>query len=394
MNKLVAQGVSLAAITAVTLSASNTAQAEDFTIKVAGRLQIDYNIADADISGAEWRATELRRARLGVAGTYGSNLKYKVEFNTNSSEDVNVTDAWLQWTPTDADWNIKIGQFKTANSLDELNSSKYMSVIERSAFTDAFQFDRRVGVSVNTKGDNYTFTVGVFGDNLSNISDQESIAIAARGTFTPIKTDEALVHLGASFRYRDQGDTQSDIRYRQRAFAHVPSRIISTGSIAQSDMFYGVEAAGIFDKFWVAGEYGITDANCAACAQDPSLNGGYAEAGIIFGGKRTYKGGKFNRPKVDKPVTKGGTGAFGAVVRYDTIDLTDTSVNGGDLDTLIVGGDWWPNKYTRLSINYFNADANLGTSTSGLDSTFAALVTNGITAEKVSGVVARMQFDF
>jgi len=178
------------------------------------------------------------------------------------------------------------------NSLDEQTSSRFISTLERAAFTDAFEFNRRLGVSLNTKGDNYTFSAGVFGDNLNDGSQQQGYALAARGTFNPIKTDDVLVHLGASVRYRNIGDTQSDLRYRQRPVSHIPSRIISTGHIADSDVFVGAEAAAIVKNFWVAGEYGVTIADCvvaAGCTDDPSLHGAYGEAGIIFGGKRGYQ---------------------------------------------------------------------------------------------------------
>ena len=37
-------------------------------------------------------------------------------------------------------------------------------LIERAAFTDAFELDRRVGFEVSTKSDNYQVQLGVFGD--------------------------------------------------------------------------------------------------------------------------------------------------------------------------------------------------------------------------------------
>jgi len=106
------------------------------------------------------------------------------------------------------------------------------------------------------------------------------------------------------------------------------------------------------------------------------------------------KGGKFNRPKVDHPVTDGGMGALALVARYDMIDLNDAGINGGSYDSYIIGVDWWATKYTRLGVNYFNVDADLGTSTSGLDSAFAALVTASAPGEDVEGVMFRAQFDF
>ena len=234
----------------------------------------------------------------------------------------------------------------------------------------------------------------MFGDNLSENAVEEGMAAAGRVTYTPIVQDGTLVHLGASARYRKTGDSQSDFRYRQRPYAHIPGRIISTGRVADKDTFLGIEAAAIMNQFWAAGEYGMLNASCDACADDPSFDGAYLEAGVFFGGARTYKGGKFNRPKVDNPITDGGMGAVSLIARYDTIDLTDDAVDGGDLDTIVIGADWWPTKYTRISANYFDGNANLGMSTSGLDSAFANLVTNGVTEEDVSGFVMRAQFDF
>jgi len=293
-------------------------------------------------------------------------------------------------------WNIKAGHMKTPNSLDEMTSSRFISTLERSAFTDAFEFNRRLGGTFNAKGGNYTFSAGVFGDNVNMTNQQKGYALAARATFNPVKDDDTLMHIGASVRYRNLGATQGDIRYRQRPVSHSPGRIISTGAIAGSDVFVGAEAAAIHRNFWIAGEYGVTFADCsmaAACA-DPTLQGGYGEVGVFIGGKKGYKGGKFNRPTVDKPVTQGGRGALALVARFDTIDLSDSGVNGGSFNSYILGADWWATKYMHLGVNFFKVDADLGSSTSGLDSNFASLVIAAAPAEDVTGVMLREQFDF
>jgi len=182
--------------------------------------------------------------------------------------------------------------------------------------------------------------------------------------------------LGASFRHRNQGEDQSDLRYRQRPFTHVTGdRIINTTRFADSDTFYGVEGAVIKDNLWVAGEYASLNANGSDTNEDADFSGFYAEAGLFFGGKKTYKGGKFNRPKVDNPVGSGGYGAVSVVARYDNVDLED-GVHLGQLETFVLGADWWPTKQTRIGINYFNADAENGNADSG------------------NGFVGRVQFDF
>lgn len=278
-----------------------------------------------------------------------------------------------------------------------MTSSRFISTLERAAFTDAFEFNRRLGATVNAKGGRYTLSAGVFGDNLEEDSLKEGLAAAARATFNPVKTDDTIVHLGGSLRYRQTGDTQVDFRYRQRPVSHIPGRIISTGRIADSDFFIGAEAAAIHKIFWAAGEYGVTFADCnaaAACIGDPTLDGAYGELGVFLGGKRGYKGGAFNRPGIDTPVSKGGKGALALVAHFDTIDLSGAGVDGGGYDSYTLGAEWWATKYTHVGVNLFKVDADLGGETSGLDSNFAALVTSGVRNEDVTGVIVRAQFDF
>lgn len=336
------------------------ALAQDATLKVGGRVQLDYTLADLSAPDTDINDTEVRRARLNVSGQYGDSIKYKFEINKASGKSVNVEDAYLQFAPAGSKFKVKAGQFKTHNSLDEQTSSRFISALERSAFTDAFGFDRRVGVSVGTSGSTYTFDAGAFTTNLEEDGGtSEGHAFAARGTFNPVKTADSLVHLGASWRYRKTGDTSDDLRYRQRPYTHVaPSRIIDTGRFAESDNFLGAEAAVIHNNFWASGEYAMLDAKGSGVNPDADFGGYYGEIGVFFGGKKTYKGGKFNRPKVDNPVGQGGYGALSIVARYDQVDLQD-AVYTGKLETIVLGADWRPTKQTRLGINYFDSDAEM-----------------------------------
>jgi len=366
-----------ASVMAMSMGLSDMAMASDITHKIGGRVQIDHTIADINTPDSDISDTEVRRARLNVSGKYGSNVKYKFEINKASGSSVNVEDAYVQFLPASGKLKIKVGQFKTHNSLDEQTSSRFISTLERSAFTDAFSFDRRVGVSVGTSGKNYTFDIGAFTTNLEEDGGtEEGHAVAARGTYNPVKTDETLVHLGASWRYREKGKTSSELRYRQRPYTHVaPSRIINTGRFAESDNFIGGEAAVIHNNLWASGEYALLDAKGAGTNPDGDFSGFYGEVGVFFGGKKTYKGGKFNRPKVNKPIGDGGYGAVSIVARYDSVDLQDGPYVG-ELETIVLGADWWPTKYTRVGVNYFDADAENGSANSG------------------NGLVGRLQFDF
>jgi len=144
--------------------------AQDATIKVGGRLMLDYTIADFEDADFTVNNSRVRRARLFARGKYGDSINYKVEFNKSTGSNFELTDAYIQFAPKSSKFKIKVGQFKTHNSMEEETSSRFTTTLERGAYTDAFGLNRRIGVSVNTSGDNYGFDLGVFGTNVEEQS--------------------------------------------------------------------------------------------------------------------------------------------------------------------------------------------------------------------------------
>jgi len=410
-----------AAALAILITAPQMAVAQDdFTIKLGGRLHLDYVTADADNADFEFSGTALRRARLKGHGQFGDGLQYKIETTFDEDGAVNLEDGMLTWTPDGSRFSFKVGHFKTQNSLEEAASSNDTAIIERAAFTDAWELDRRVGVEIATKTDNYLLQIGVFGENQEEITENgnEGTAVAGRAAYKfDLNSDslpqDSIIHVGGSFRYRDQNDA-ADLRYRQRPFIENTGRIISTGRIADSDTFYGAELAGLFGPAWFQAEYALLNANCVedsvVCTEDPSFKAWMVGVGYFFGGKRNYKIGKFKRPTINNPVTKGGWGALSVNARFDRLDQTDAGIDGGNLNTFAAGVNWWLHKQTRLQFNYFNANATLsGVNTGpslGIDGAFAPIITvendmgvdvttnRAFNDDNVSGFITRLQFDF
>ncbi len=364
------------------------------TVRLSGRVMVDYVNAHARQANFDLEDLELRRAYLGLDGRLANLINYSVVGKTDSSGHINLVGFTLDWKPKGTNLKFRAGQFKTPMSLDESTSSKYTSVFERASFTDTVEIDRRVGFGVSHKGKRHTVSAGVFGGDLEDHPFSRGTAVAARATYTPISTKTQTLHVGASVRYRSDNKNDGEIRYRQRPYTHISDRIISTGRIAKSDLVLGSEVAFIRKRFWAAGEFSRTEASCPKCTSNPSFDGYYFETGVFFGGKKKYSGGSFARPSVDKPVGKGGHGAFDLVARYDSINLTDNGTKGGNLDSIILGADWYPTDHMRIGVNYFNSDARLGNRKSGLGSEFNALRKDKVSKERVKGAIFRVQYDF
>lgn len=362
-------------------------------VKIFGRFLYQYSQAQGTTTSFDVADGELRTARIGVSGKIFDDHKFKTEIAINGAGDTIFTSAYIELKPFDNDVKIRLGQFKTPNSLVEDTSSRFIVSHERPAFTDAFALDRRVGAMVSKKTDHYTLSLGVFGQNLEEDT-FGGYAIAGRATYMPASSDSLKIHTGASFRYRELDGNQPLFRYRQKPFVHNVGRIVGTERLADSDIFAGVETAIILKSFWTTAEYGVSFVDCFSCAADPVFSGGYVETGFMVGGKRTYKKGKFARPELTKSIRDGGLGAFSFVARLDMLDLEDGAIDGGDYQSAVIGVDWWPTKNVRFGVNGFIANADLGATESGLDPAFASAVADGVEEETVTGINLRFQFDF
>jgi phosphate-selective porin OprO/OprP len=329
-----------------------------WSFKPRGRLQYDFGAVDAPKGISDpglGFSNELRRVRLGAEGSIpgGFGYRFELEFASGGAE---LWDAYI--TYKDGGLTLTAGQHNNFQSLDELASSNDTVFVERAAFTDAFGFERRLGLSAQYATGPLLLQGGVFTDNTADLGDDgnDAVSFDGRVVYAP-KLGATQLHLAGSAHWRDFGDTIDSARYRQRPLIHSTDvRFIDTGNLgdARSETDYGLEALAISGRFHVAGEAHWLTLSRAA-APDPGFFGGYAEAGyFLTDDGYGYKGGVLRAPKVKNPVGDGGIGALALSVRYDRLDLNDAAagVLGGTQDGYIAGVSWWPVDYLRFVLNY------------------------------------------
>ena len=347
--------------------------ADGWSFKPRGRLQVDVASIDAPagVTGTHGGlATEFRRAYLGMEGKIPGGFGYRIEADFANSA-VDLTDVYLTYAT--GPLTVTAGQQKPFWSLDELTSDLFTSMLERAAFTQAFGFERRVGLSAQYKGKALLLQGGVFGDNANDLNSDSnnSVSLDARAIWMP-KFGNTQLHLGGSGQWRNINDAPA-VRYASRPFVHTTnSRIVDTGTFnATSERGLGVEAAALAGPFHVAGEGFWQTARRPGFA-DPTFFGGYAEVGYVLtrGDARIYKDGAFDRLAPSRPINAGGPGAIEVNARYDYLDLNDAGIVGGRQRTLGVSLVWAPISYVRLTANYGRLmfdDAAIGTPTGDRD---------------------------
>lgn len=343
--------------------------------------------------------TRARRAIIGAEGSLPGGFGYNVEFNFAQGT-VDYEDVLLSYQRKGSPLKIQIGNFYPMSSLETVTSSKFTSFMERPSFTDAFNYNRRLGVSVallDPKTDRFTLTAGMFSQEINNTSFvRTGWEVGARGTFSP-KMGTTQLHFGISGHHRvNQRDAQGQ-QYRARPLLQTTDqRFVDAGTVASDgDDSVGLEFAAIHKGFHVAAEAqklwvrGYQPSNIVNSPNnfttgtryvgDPSFEGGYAEVGYYLTGEsRGYKGGKFDRTKVLHPFDQGGWGALQVNARVDYINLNQrvgtgpagTSVaanlaapyyiNGGRQIAYMADLVWSPMDYVRFTAQYAHLNVRGG----------------------------------
>jgi phosphate-selective porin OprO/OprP len=332
-----------------------------WSVHVLGRVLVDGGaLGDDDDFYKNDNAVELRSARLGLEANFYKGWKFK--FETDFADDeVDIKDAYIEYSGEFIEpAYVRVGQYKTPNSLEELTSRRFITFMERSAIIDAFELDRQIGLGGGASGENWGVDAGLFGQNASDQQDNEGYALAGRGHYAFLYGPEDsgnAVHLGASARYRnfDNDTFGSEVTYRQRPFFHFTgTRSVDTGTVedAEGDVWVGPEFAWVngplslqseFANTFLQRKHGEDDAN--------NLWGGYLSASYFLTGEhRNYdpEEGAFDRVKVERPLQDGGLGAWEVAARADYIDLNNEGVKGGEQISYIGGVNWYVNDYVRF----------------------------------------------
>lgn len=383
-------GMAASPLTDIPYDGAPRFEAGEWSIKPRGRLLYDYGYIERPegvvAEDLGW-VGEFRAARLGleIGAPDGFSAKVELDF----AEDYPVfAEAAVYYQATD-ELGFTIGHHKNFNSLEEMNSSLDISFLERAAFTDAFDFQRRVGTSVNWKSDHIIADAGVFSQNLDSFEEQRDTQLSYDARL--VWKDErpgAIDHIGASLHHLDfERDPGQTTRYRERPQFHATdARFLATPQfVADRESGVGVEAAMVRGPLHMTGEaYWLRTGNDVG-GPEPGFFGAFIEAGyFLTGEQRGYRDGYFRSTRPNRPLGRGGFGAVQVNARYDHLDLSDGSIRGGTQDAYLVSLSWLPTARTRFLI-----DAGV------IDYNEAVLPAEGGDRDYSVGTVAmRAQFDF
>ena len=313
--------------------------------EIGGRIHFDA-YANRDDQVPTTSGTEFRRARFQIEGE-AADWGYVLQVETSGGI-ADLRDVYL--TRGLGDSTLYIGQFKPFRSMEELVSSNDLSTLERGFGSAAALFDGRQwqqGVGLLTEYAQGTLGVSAFTLREDNTRRNEGWGAAARGTWTPLRDGDRLVHLGAWYSLEDGGRntpaTAVEVAYGGRRGAEALLFESVAGS-AFEQRAAAIEFAGTLGGFHWQGEW--TRATLAGAAGDGRIEASYLQAGYLFGGVREYDPGEgaFGSP------ADVGAGLWEAVARIDHARLVDAP--GIEVLRYVLGVNWYASDDVRFMLNW------------------------------------------
>jgi len=224
--KFSARSATSVAVAILCLGASATAFAQ-VEAKVTGRVHFDarnfsnnYNVIPDRDSASLGDSFEVRRARIGIAGTINKDISYEVVGNAVGGTTNFVDTAWGNYG-FNKKAQVRVGRFKQPFSMEEQSSSNNVSFMERS-YGNQMVPGKRLGAMVHgepMKG--LTYGVSVYQDGFNELTNQSSIGSkqAARLTLNLAEINDikdTVLHIGVGYTGGDSsvvpvnsGNTQS-----------------------------------------------------------------------------------------------------------------------------------------------------------------------------------------
>ena len=290
--------------------------------------------------------TELRRASIDIECEIYEywEAEFQVSFE-DEDQGPEVEDAFIAFTRWD-NFSFLIGQTKEPFGLEELTSSKQISLIERSMATNAFAPGNHPGFEISGHQRPFTWAIGAF-EAEDNEYRRDTYALTGRFVFTPWEHEKRILHIGVAGSFRDFNG--EDYKIKTHAEVHTAEEIVRSVEIPADEVqLYGLELVSIFGPFSIQAEH--MSANIKASAgNDASYEGYYIQGSYFLTGEtRSYKKGAF---KSTKPLHT--YGALELLFRYSFLDAEDNN-NGVRVSNFTLGANYYLNKWIRLMANYIN----------------------------------------
>lgn len=338
---------------------------------------VDQDEANEEQVGdlADFERGEIRGLRFGAVGTlnfarpwiytvFAATHAFDQGFDTTKADDFTLIDYRVD-IPLGNQGTLSIGKQKEPISMERIMGMVFLPMQERTSVSDALMPSRNVGIVYNNTlvNQRVSYAGGVFNDwfDAGEKLDESATQFVGRVTALPFlhESEGSLVHVGLGWRYTN---AKQGVRLRTEPEFNSAPDFVDTGLGFADTGLFEAESAITWDfelsarrgPIWIASEF--VKANASASAQgDPSFFGYHITGSwIVTGEMRGYnkRSGVFGRVPIAKALNQDGWGAWELAVRWSSLDLTDGAIEGGKMQILSLGVNWWPVAAANVNVNF------------------------------------------
>jgi phosphate-selective porin OprO and OprP len=367
---------------------------DGFEHNLFGRIQADsvtigQNPANIAQVGHAPNGVDFRRARLGMQGSgFDDTYFYRFEVDFASPGQVisqvpRVTDAYAEIRKLGYLGTLRMGEFRVPLSIERIQSANDTTFIER-GLPQAFNPTRQLGLMLFNSTPN--FLVSYFSDiSTYKATDQgEQFGKAGRVDFTErlvflpwydtASGGRYLFEFGGAYLYSNTRNetvsysTTPEANLQYGTTKNLIPSFIKTGNItARNSQIAQIEASAVLGPLSFQGEYYGTWVDPTASGTPYFFHGAYGFVSYFLTGEnRVYSRDQgyftsvtpftnfFRVRGADRSLITG-PGAWELAARFSTMNLSDKSIQGGRLNDVTLGVNWYLTRQMRIMVNYIYA---------------------------------------
>jgi phosphate-selective porin OprO/OprP len=391
----------------------------------ADAVMFNQSEASRQAYGSIENGADFRRARLSAKGAVSDRMDYFMQMDFGFFGRPTFTDVWTEFKDVGPLGTVRVGQWKQPFSLEVVSSFRYTTFMERSSLFQAFTPFRHIGIGFydHSTDLNTTWAASYFRTGQDQFAGSLSTdgGNGASGRLTHLlwycgPKGEDYLHVGGGYFFNAPPNER--IRFRSVPEIYVGEFVVPAGSpigtsgqsvpdVANGTPFL-VDTGTIggtditqtigLESLWVRGPLSWQN-EAMGCFVDTAsgntafLNGAYSQVGwFLTGEHRPYdrKAGAIDRVIPFHSVSKsgGGIGAWEVAGRWSYLDITDRQIQGGLMQNMTVGLNWYVNPNCKCVFNYIHSWADSRPIRNGV------IQSNDFISSQLDAFGLRCQLDF
>lgn len=351
---------------------------------------------DSSRPGVPAQGMNMRRARVGLQGTYLKDFTYNFTWEFGQApgsqfDPVEFSRLFeLQTAYTGLGWaTLRVGAFTLMHTIEFSMSSFELTLMERPSIiavaTSLASGDSRLAIGGEARGDRWFASAYLADGSTTTLNDGRQRGLAGRATGLAVNESWAKVNIGLNAAAQLAPGTRGaadTIRLRDYPELRLdPTRLLDTRAIAAGEGYaVGPEVSAMLGPLYLQSEYQWIRLSADDGQGNRNFWGYYVTAALpLVGAPRRYdrNRGVFSRPRVEELNPKGNAwGWLELAARYSYINLNDAPTQGGSQSIFSLGLNYYPASRLRATLQYSTGDVRLApgnsNSRSGYDRGFQA----------------------